>query len=722
MVKTKTKTKTKTSKQNVTKKRQIQSLVICPIGLKPFEKKFSKTILIINKNKKHKQQMKKFSKVLLSNFTPNSIKPENNFYDYINYQWLKNVSLEQQQKYIVQIDNFRLAQDKVYKELNDIIKHYINNHNDKLSKNLSNFYNSVIQMNSKQYSKQLAFEDITKVEQIFNNNNPWEMLAYFNSNEMLSYSSPFVWNLNPDDKNSKIYSCYINPPQFYLLDLNVYYDDGTDVAYKKKYREEYKKNIKNVFDILIGKNDYNPQDVFDVEVDIFNALGCVDVTKKEKSYNKVYAEEAYTKYGFNWNEISKHLGFKTTPNFFITSSLNYLKCGSELFVKNWNTSKWKTYWLYILFRSLVRITRGWEDIIYKFKGDFEKGQEAINKSDYVSSALYMSIPFNTFLTNEYVKKHENTQATEYVKILCNDLKIVFKKILMRNTWLQPSTKKYAIKKLDKFNFVYGKPEGLREDPDLDYGTILYDNLMKINNWRHQKFIELNGKEVIDIPLMDWSQYPVKMTGTQAYIVNASYTPSKNSIYINLGYIQKPFVDLDERGIEYNLAHIGFTICHEMSHGFDDWGSKYGWDGNLNDWWTDSDKKKYKTIQEDVIKQYEEFANRDGIKFDASIGIGEDLADISGMAICDEYLKDFQDKNEDLIPIRYFSYEVFYTYFAYQQRQLVSKKALPAQLKTNPHPLDKYRCNVPLSRSQIFRALYNVKKENEMWWHNTNTVW
>jgi predicted metalloendopeptidase len=64
--------------------------------------------------------------------------------------------------------------------------------------------------------------------------------------------------------------------------------------------------------------------------------------------------------------------------------------------------------------------------------------------------------------------------------------------------------------------------------------------------------------------MDWSQYPVKMTGTQAYIVNASYTPSKNSIYINLGYVQKPFVDLDERGIEYNLAHIGFTIGHEMS--------------------------------------------------------------------------------------------------------------------------------------------------------------
>ena len=303
-----------------------------------------------------------------------------------------------------------------------------------------------------------------------------------------------------------------------------------------------------------------------------------------------------------------------------------------------------------------------------------------------------------------------------------DFKEVFRRRLTRNTWLAPSTKKYALKKLEHFNFVFGKPAGLREDANLAYGTLLFDNMQKINRWRHKRFIELEGKEPIDIPMMDWSQYPVKMIGTQAYIVNASYTPSTNSIYINLGYIQKPFVDLDERGIEYNLAHIGNTIGHELSHAFDDWGSKYGWDGNLNDWWTTEDKKKFKQKQDDVIKQYEEFAARDGIKFDASIGIGEDLADISGLAICDEYLKDFQDKNKDLLPIRQSSYEVFYTYFAFQQKQMVRKKALTAQLKTNPHPLDKYRCNIPLSRSEIFRALYNVKKGDDMWWHNTDTIW
>jgi putative endopeptidase len=208
----------------------------------------------------------------------------------------------------------------------------------------------------------------------------------------------------------------------------------------------------------------------------------------------------------------------------------------------------------------------------------------------------------------------------------------------------------------------------------------------------------------------------------AYIVNAQYTPSKNEVFINLGYIQKPFIDLDERGIEYNLANIGQTICHEMSHGFDNDGSKYDSDGKLHDWWSPEDKKKFKLIQDDIIKQYEEWALKDGIKYDASISIGEDIADISGLAICDEYLKDFQENNDDLIPIQYYSFQAFYTYFAFTMKQKIGKGSLISQLKSNPHPLVKYRTNVPLSRSQIFRKIYKVQKGDGMWWHNHNTIW
>ena len=181
-------------------------------------------------------------------------------------------------------------------------------------------------------------------------------------------------------------------------------------------------------------------------------------------------------------------------------------------------------------------------------------------------------------------------------------------------------------------------------------------------------------------------------------------------------------NLDQRGIEYNLAHIGYTLTHEMSHALDDLGSKYDHTGKLHDWWTEKDKQKYKKIQRDIINQYETFARYDGIVFDAAPSIGEDLADISGLAICLKYLRDFQHKNEDIIPIRSLSYKAMFIYFASQQRQKINKNALNAQLKTNPHPLDKYRTNVPLSRMKIFRTIYNITKKDKMFWNSTNTVW
>lgn len=297
------------------------------------------------------------------------------------------------------------------------------------------------------------------------------------------------------------------------------------------------------------------------------------------------------------------------------------------------------------------------------------------------------------------------------------------RIVQRNTWMDSKTKQIALDKLKHIKILIGSPNKLREDPLLDYKSDdPWGNLVKMAEWRHARAIELVGKSVIDIPVIDWSSIPPKFVSTQAYVVNAMYTPTENAIYVPLGYIQKPFVDLDERGLEYNLAHIGFTIAHELSHALDDFGSKYNKHGELEDWWTDTDKQAFRKIQENIVKQYEACALRDGIKFDAWPTIGEDLADIAGFSICLEYLRDFQQKNQDILPIQSLSFEAFFVYFALQSRQKISKKAILAQLKTNPHPLDKYRCNIPLSRSMIFRAIYKVKKGDKMWWPSTNNVW
>jgi putative endopeptidase len=662
---------------------------------------------------------------------PKNVQPNQDFYSYINDRWIADYELDEEQKYIVQVDDFRLTQHKVYKQLIEIIEDYIKTHHDKKANCIRKAYEAVSTYTPDKQVTAYANALVSYIDQISkDNNNVWELLANFNTNEMISWGSPFVWSINPDDKNPKVYRCYLEPPQVTLIDIDVYFDDNEDTEedkkYKKHYRNKYFAYIENLFTIVFGeKHGYNVKDVFNTEVELLNAMAC-DIIPEDSldpdNYNVVTKEEAIKNFNFDWSKFSRHLGCKKIPSSFVTSNVNYLLCGTKNMLEKWNSPQWKTYWIYIYIRQMCRWSKKGAENAFAFLGQFVAGQEGV-LIPMVRQVLTMSYLFNTFLTNEYISRYNNIQAINYVKTMAEDLKTVFIRIIKRNRWMQPKTKKKALEKLSNFKLTVGSPEILRDDPLLDYTSDdPWGNSVKMSEWRHKNAIELIGKPVIDIPVIDWAQYPIKLVGTQAYVVNASYTPTENGIYIPLGYIQKPFVDLDERGLEYNLSRIGFTIAHEMSHALDDWGSKYDEFGKLNDWWTDEDKKHFLKIQQDVIKQYETYASYDGIKFDAEPSIGEDLADISGLQICQEYLRDFQLKNEDILPIQSLSYEAFFVYFAVQSRQKLSKKAIIAQLKTNPHPPDKYRCNVPLSRTRVFRGIYNVKKGDKMWWHTTNSVW
>ena len=663
---------------------------------------------------------------------PKGVKPNEDFYSYINDRWITDYELTEKQQYIVQVDDFRIVQDRVYRELIQIIEEYISNpktKNEKKAISIKKAYNSFKGYNTDEQTKCLSNTIIEFIEEIRKDKgNIWKRLGIMNKNEIVSSGCPFVWSINPDDKNPKIYRCYLEPPQLSIIDVDVYFDDSSDNAETKKYKNNYRRQfftyLNNLFTIAFGENHgFNVKDVFDTEFEILNAMAC-DLIKEtdEDDYNLISKDEALDNFGFNWTEFCKALGFKKIPENFVTSNVNYLLCGTKLLLERWDSDQWKTYWLYLYIRQQCRWNEKGADNFFQFEGSFVRGQ-AGNVDDTIRPVFPMGFLFNTFLTNEYITKYNNPQAINYVKTMAEDLKTVFIRIIRRNDWMQPKTKEKALEKLQNFKLTVGSPEILRDDPLLDYKEDdPWGNLMKMCHWRHEQAVELVGKKITDIPVIDWMQIPPKFVGTQAYVVNAAYTPTENGIYIPLGYIQKPFVDLDERGLEYNLSRIGFTIAHEMSHALDDWGSKYDEFGRLNNWWTEKDTKAFKKIQEDVIKQYEVFAGYDNIEFDAEPSIGEDLADISGLAICQEYLRDFQMKNEDILPIQSLSYEAFFIFFAVQSRQKISKKAILAQLKTNPHPLDKYRCNVPLSRTDVFRAIYNVKKGNKMWWHSTNSVW
>jgi predicted metalloendopeptidase len=454
-----------------------------------------------------------------------------------------------------------------------------------------------------------------------------------------------------------------------------------------------------------------------------NALGCDSIKNDdEDGYNVVTIDES-NKYGLDWALLAKEIGYKKVPKKYICTSLNYVKCVMELLTKDdaWKSAKWRTYYLYIVFRQLIRFHSKWLMIHYEFKDKFIHGQPVPWPKE-LYPVFGLSLCFNTLLSNEYIAKNKREEHISYVKNMAKDLLTVFNRSINRNTWLSPETKKYALLKLENIHLIVGTPDILYIDPILSYDSkSAYQNLKKMAVWRTKRFISLDGQAVTyDIPLIDWDNF--KLIGKQPYIVNAYYTPIENSIYVPLAYLQKPFIDLDERGIEYNLAFIGYTLGHEMSHSLDDMGSKYDYKGNLHNWWTKEDRRQFNLKVKNVIKQYETFALYDGIKMDASLSTGENLADISGLAICMEYLRDFQDNNGDIVPIRALSFNAFFTYIAIQARQKIYNSAIKAQLKTNPHPMDKYRTNCPLSRLELFRSLYNIKKSDKMFWPSADTIW
>lgn len=697
-----------------------QSMTIPPSWEKEYEKSFRYSLQ--KTNEKYQNTLIRMFRIP---FSPTKINARSDYYTYINYKWIQeqNDYLKKEKKYYVQVDNFRIAQDNVYRDLISIAEEFIKEApTNKVAKQLSNVYQSFKRLEPRTVKENVR-KIMNNIDEFIQSNDLIAFLAHINLNEVVSWGCPIVWGIQADEKNSSIYSIYIVPGQLSLYDYNLYFEDPEmQTTYSKMVRSKFLKYVEDIFDACLGKNHgLNPRHVFEVERELLDAMDCTKLkVNMDSYYNLVSAHDAKAKYGFDWATFAKHIGYTEVPDKIVVTNLNHLFCTMELLKAQWTTPKWRTYWLFLYYRQLIRFHKDWREIHFHFNEELLSGQSVIFPRE-LFPVFGVSACFNTLITNEYVRKNNKPHYVKYMRNMAEDMKVVFTRIIKRNTWLSPKTKKYALLKLKHMKLIIGTPEKMREDALLDYTEDdPWYNLELLSIWRAKECTKLDGKPVIDIPLIDWKVF--KLVGYQSYIVNAFYTPTQNSIYIPSAYLQKPFIDLDERGIEYNLAHVGFTLGHEMSHSLDDLGSQYDYKGNLKNWWTPEDRKEFNKKVKDVIEQYEEAAARDGIKLDASLSTGESLADISGLAICHEYLRDFQDKNQDIVPIRSLSFQAFYCYYAIQAKQQISKRAIKAQTITNPHPLDKYRTNCTLSRLELFKSINNVQKGDAMYWRNNDTIW
>lgn len=653
------------------------------------------------------------------------------FYTYINHSWLESElhNMDKYKTYYVQIDIFRIKQDDVYHRLTKYTEEFLKKDiKSQKSKCMRNLYESFKHTSEKSGLMEARLIQDRICSMTDNEDDLYELLGRICSSEIISFASPVVWSVSPDEKDVSKYASHLNVPQLGLYDVLLYLDMPTDdnktKKYKKLFKDKYIKFIGDTFKKCLPDDykDYNPRDVWQVEYDMLISMGTYSDFKQDPNfYNVATPSILENKIGLNWTKLANQIGYTTVPQKIIVSNMNAMKGLVELMNKNWNTKAWRTYWIFIHLKQMLRFVVEWRPLYFDFYKKFVKGQPVDFTAD-IYAIFGMSLCFNKFLTDQYMSHHGDQQYITYTSNLFHDLRTIFKRRIENNKWLSPSTKKGALKKLDKIKVTIGSVANIPEDPLLEY--------TKDNAWRNShmktryntdRLVNLEGKKPAEsMATIDWIDF--KLTGSQAYIVNAYYTSNSNSIHIPMGILQPPFIDLKERGIEYNLANIGYTLGHELSHALDNTGSKYDEYGNLKDWWTESDRKIFNRKVKDVILQYETFTKRDGIDFDASISVGEDLADIVGLSLLEDYLLDFHHLNDDIELVTKLSFESLYIYLASNSRQQIYKRALPAQLKQNPHPLNKYRVNCPITRLKFFKSVFKIKKEDHMWWHNSDIIW
>ena len=643
------------------------------------------------------------------------IRPNDNFYNYVNEK--SKVEHNVVPSYILQNDNFRLVQDKVYHQMIDIYKEHIKNTSSSQAINMKNLYESAVSLNPISSSKSYMSNIIREIDELRKDkSNLWKFLGIINKNCIVSTYCPLLFEVNYDKKNTTKYCCYINPQKF-TIDLSIFTKEKT---LRCNCKPRFIKYLNEIFSACFGKNhNIMVENIFKCFEKIFYCFSGVEFVNNPLGYNKVLKSESLEKYNFNWEELSTELGIKDTPDFFITSDLNYLKKISTLLTEEWDSEEWRPFWLYTYLRQVIRYTQHWKKISVDYYLVFLEHSNSYGVE--INAIRVLLKAFNKILSELYIQKQYNQETFKYVTNMSADLKRIFYKTIKQNKWLHTKTRDYALKKIENLKIVVGSNLTFAEDSDINYhNNELWQNILDMAKMKYNKFLMLIGENVINLLHNDWSLNHNPYSDTEVYMVNATYRPTSNSIYIPLAYIQRPFINLSGLGFEYNMAYFGFTLAHELSHSLDSNGSNYDMHGNLLNWWTDADKKKYKKIQDKINMQYFTFSNKNK-DIHPEMNVSENIADIMGLHICEKYLIDYyQEKELPNILIKE-KLTDFYIFYAYQMKSIMSKYTMSRMKKNNIHSLNEHRVNIPVSRSPYFKAIFNIKKGDKMYYPDSESI-
>ena len=305
----------------------------------------------------------------------------------------------------------------------------------------------------------------------------------------------------------------------------------------------------------------------------------------------------------------------------------------------------------------------------------------------------------------YVEKYFPAEAKAQMQVLVDYLIEAYRISITELPWMSDATKVKALEKLGKFTPKIGYPDKWRDYSALE---IREDDLIG-NLWRIAEFDHNFAIAKIGAPVDrdEWHMTP--------QTVNAYYNPLANEIVFPAAILQPPFFDLTA-DLAANFGGIGATIGHEIGHGFDDQGSKYDGDGNMVDWWTDSDRQKFEELTSILIDQFDALspASTPDIHVNGAFTLGENIGDLGGLGIAYKaYKLALKGAQSPVVEGLTGDQRFFYSY-AHSWRNMNRPEEVRRRIAIDPHSPDEFRCNQTIRNVDEFYEAFGVTESDALW--------
>ncbi|MCK5146996.1 M13 family metallopeptidase [bacterium] len=304
----------------------------------------------------------------------------------------------------------------------------------------------------------------------------------------------------------------------------------------------------------------------------------------------------------------------------------------------------------------------------------------------------------------YVQTYFQPQAKSELDQMVQHIKTVFEERICQIKWMEPETKAVALEKLQRLRVKVGSPEQRVDYTDMGVGECAYvENRLRAGAFAFNRDLAKIGGAVNRDA---WEMLP--------QTVNAYYHPVLNEIAFPAAFLQAPIYSV-QADDAYNYGSIGVAIAHEMSHGFDDEGRHSDPEGILRNWWTKEDEKRFAAITEPLINYYNSFEVIEGHHINGQLTLGENIADLGGLTIAFQALKEHLKTTGQREAIDGFTPEQrFFLAYAQTKHELHREKSLIRRLKSNVHPPSEYRVLGPLPHLDAFYEAFDVSPADKMY--------